>query len=140
MILLSILIFSCQNNSDSEVLFDLSKAKNHPPDSLFLQLGEITERDDYAGKYPCEKSDCLKLIFQDGKYEVITRNNKLEWITINNIPDYSGNHDALQFLGLPSAPPDFINPGFVARWENYNGIYRISFFPDYALIIFRKPD
>ncbi|WP_425390474.1 hypothetical protein [Ekhidna sp.] len=137
---LAILIIACQSANNDDILVDLSQTINLPSDSLFQQLGEITEKVNHSGKYPCEKSDCMKFTFQDGKYEVITRNDMVEWLTINKIPDYSGNENALQYLGLSNANPDFINPGIVTRWENYNNIHEISFFPDYALIIFSEPD
>ncbi|MGK7369435.1 MAG: hypothetical protein ACNS64_04410, partial [Candidatus Halalkalibacterium sp. M3_1C_030] len=94
------------------------------------------EKNENINGYPCEeKENCKKAFYQNGKIEIIFKDEKASRITINDTPDFTANEKALKNLGLDAEKePTFKNPGNVVRWENINNISEVSFFPDYILI------
>jgi hypothetical protein len=96
-----------------------------------LGKAESTDKAKPSGT-PCEDSPCDKSSYQSGKYEIVFINGKADWITINNLSDYTLDVNAVELLGLPSTSPVFDNPTSVIRWEGVNDIAKISFFSNGA--------
>lgn len=102
-------------------------------------LGKSESAEKVTG-YPCEKSDCNRETFQDGKYEIIFKQGKADRITINQVPNLTASTDAIEILGLPDSEPSFANEGTVIRWENGNDLKEVSFFYDFILVQVSAPD
>ncbi len=129
-----LLLANCQVGEPLEQILDLNKLKNITISEASELLGEIESREVHTG-YPCETSDCEKVIFAQGKYEIIFKEGVPDRIRIYDIPDLTANNKAITALGLPPAAPSFKNPGTVIRWGDYMGFSEISFNLDFIYII-----
>lgn len=107
---------------------DLSKVafKSQMEVEAVLGKGKLDSywRDADAG---CDK--CPKMIYRDGKVEIIYINEIADRITINNLSDYSfKNHVILGLLNLKGdIKPSFENHE-VKRWDNYEKYTQIAAF------------
>jgi len=115
------------------VILDITKILNKTEQEVKSVLGNAEKEEAIKG-YPCENEKCKRAFYEDGKIEIIFKNEKASRITINNTTDLTNNKNALERIGLKSQKPTFKNPENVIRWENINNISEISFFPDYILI------
>ena len=61
-----LLLANCQVEPLEQII-DLNKLKNATISNAVELLGEIESREVHTG-YPCETSDCEKVIFAQGKY------------------------------------------------------------------------
>ena len=110
------------------VLVDLSKVafKSEKEVEAILGKGKLDSywRDADAG---CDK--CPKVVYRDGKIEIIYIKEIADRITINNLSEYSfKNHIILGLLGLKSdTNPTFENDE-VKRWDNYEKYTQIAAF------------
>ncbi|MBE9465191.1 hypothetical protein ACFP1I_15740 [Dyadobacter subterraneus] len=107
---------------------DLSKVafKSEKEVEAILGKGKLDSywRDADAG---CDK--CPKVVYRDGKIEIIYIKEIADRITINNLSEYSfKNHIILGLLGLKSdTNPTFENDE-VKRWDNYEKYTQIAAF------------
>jgi hypothetical protein len=107
---------------------DLSKVafKSEKEVEAILGKGKLDSywRDADAG---CDK--CPKVIYRDGKVEIIYINEIADRITINNLSEYDFKNHVI--LGLLDLKRD-INPTFendeVKRWDNYEKYTQIAAF------------
>ncbi|MCF0058484.1 hypothetical protein [Dyadobacter sp. CY356] len=110
------------------VEMDLSKVafKSEKEVEAVLGKGKLDSywRDANAG---CDK--CPKVIYRDGKVEIIYINEIADRITINNLSEYDFKNHVI--LGLLDLNRD-INPTFendeVKRWDNYEKYTQIAAF------------
>ena len=77
---------------------------------------------------PCKVNPCDKAYFKSGKYEIVFINKKADWITINDVSEYTLDENVITILGLNHVNPSFRNQSSVLRWDNIQGINEISFF------------
>jgi hypothetical protein len=122
-----------------EQIIDLKTISSKTLPEVETVLGKA-ERVEKVKGYPCEKSDCQKALFKNGQYEIIFKSDKSDRITINSVPNLTGNENAIQSLGLPASKPAFKNPNNVIRWNDIENISEISFFTDYILIQITKAE
>ena len=140
---LSVLLFSllllanCQVSEPLEQIIDLNKLKNVTISQAVELLGEIESREVHTG-YPCETSDCEKVFFAQGKYEIIFKEGIPDRITIYGTPDLTDDNMAITALGFPPVKPSFKNPGTVIRWEDHMEFSEISFNLDFVYIIVQE--
>jgi len=133
-----LLLANCQVEPLEQII-DLNKLKNATISDAVELLGEIESREVHTG-WPCETSECEKITFEGGKFEIIFKEGVPDQITILDIPDLTANNKAITALGLPPAKPSFKNPGIVIRWENYMGFFEINFSLDMIYIMLEPPD
>jgi hypothetical protein len=91
-----------------------------------LGKAESTEKASPSGT-PCKENPCDKAFFQSGKYEIVFINGKADWITINNLSEYTLSETNIELLGFTLTPPVSSNTT-VIRWEDVDGIGQVSFF------------
>lgn len=126
-------------NKETKPILDIKTILDQSPSEIEKKLGKIEKREKIKG-YPCEKSNCEKLFFEKGKYEVIFKEGKIDRITINNTEDLSKDENAIVKLGFEKTNPSFFNSGTVVRYSNIEGIYEINFNTDFIYIIVNKAD
>ena len=155
-IIFEIIASCCQSNLKTQTNSDSVVANNQNAEKINLIVNlksingkTLSEVEKLLGKaektekikgYPCKNTNCQKVIFKNGKIEIIFKLNKADRITIYNIPNLTENDNALEALGMYASKPFFKNPGTVIRWQDIENINEISFFTDYVLIQITKPE
>ncbi len=128
------------------VILDIKNIINKSIPELEAVWGKAEKTETVDG-YPCKKSKCKRLFFDNEKYEVIFKKGKADRITIYKRGTYlEMNSGLIQSLGLKKVPPSFSDPSTVVRWNNVDGINEVSFFNngydkvDYILIQVTEPE
>ena len=122
------------------VIIEIKKIINKSLPEVVAIWGQPEKVESVTG-YPCKTSNCKRVVFDKGKYEVIFKNGRADRITIKKRGAYLEMNDRLiQSLGLSKATPSFSNPSTVIKWNDVEGIKEVSFFNngydkvDYILI------
>ncbi len=120
------------------LIIDINMLINKKQEDVSTILGKVDLKESIAGKYPCESKNCERVTYASGKYEVIFNDNKPLRITINDVPDYTSDEDAITKIGLEKQEPSFKNPGTVLRYSNVEGIAEVNFNTNFIYIIINK--
>ena len=143
-----LLFTSCGGNSDGTNKTEIATTEKEDKKTLILDLPKIADKsvkevETILGKaektekvkgYPCEKTNCQRSFYNGDKIEIIFKEGRANRITVNGIPDFTSDDDALENFGLQIEEPTFKNPTNVIRWENIQNLAEISCFTDYVLI------
>ena len=126
LMLITFVIFlgACQQSS-IEAIIDIKSivGKNQSEVEKILGTAEKTEKLIVNGQ------SCDNVYYQYGEIEIVYINDKADWITIYMTSAYEMTRSAIQLLDLPYKKPSYFNPESAIRWEYYEGIKEISFFP-----------
>lgn len=127
LILITFVVFlgACQQSS-IEAIIDIKSivGKNQSEVEKILGTAEKTEKLIVNGQ------SWDKVYYQYGEIEIVYINDNADWITIYMSSEYKMNKSVIQLLGLAYKKPSYYNPESAIRWEYYEGIKDISFFPD----------
>lgn len=79
-----------------------------------------------------------RLLYKDGKVEIIFINGKADWITVNDLSQLPFDESAPKALGFDSQKPTFKSP-MVMRWEPAGKLISLAVFElngrvDYAIV------
>lgn len=127
LILITFVVFlgACQQSS-IEAIIDIKSivGKNQSEVEKILGTAEKTEKLIVNGQ------SWDNVYYQYGEIEIVYINDKADWITIYMTSAYEMNRSAIQLLDLAYKKPSYFNPDSAIRWEYYEGIKEISFFPN----------
>jgi len=92
------MFIGCQSEIHVDHIIEIQKLKDIFTLEAVDILGEIESQETITG-YPCENSQCIKAIFQQGKYEIIFKEGITNRITIYDVPNMANNDNAIVSLG-----------------------------------------
>lgn len=134
--------FACiflQQCKTKDKLININLILDKTPSEMETILGKVNSTEPIKG-YPCEKSDCNRRVFQNGKYDVLFVNNKVRQIIISSIPDYTNEPSAIVEIGLKPISPTIEKRGEKICWNNIKNLYEVCFYQSYVVISVIKPD
>ncbi len=120
-----VFLVACQQSS-IEAIIDIKSivGKSQSEVEKILGTAEKTEKLNVNGQ------SWDNVYYQYGEIEIVYINDKADWVTIYMTSAYEMTRSAIQLLDLPYKKPTFFNPDVAIRWDNYEGIKEISFFPN----------
>lgn len=82
-----------------DLIIDFNSIKGRSLNEVEKIIGKADNVEKVNG-YPCEKSKCKRAFFKNGDIEIIFKKNKVDRVTINNVPNLTNKDNAIDAIGL----------------------------------------
>jgi hypothetical protein len=104
----AVLLVGLSSIVSAEPIVDIQKIAGKTPEDVAKALGKPSSQE--------KTKRGPKMLYKEGKVEVVFISGKADWVTIANVGDIPFNENAIQALGLKATAPTFKSES-VIRWE-----------------------
>lgn len=123
----AIFLISC-GNSKQENIIDIRTIVGKTETEIEKILGKAERSEKVSPSVtPCKNTPCKKKFYKKNKFEIVYIDGKSDWITINDVSNFTFNAENIILLGLSSTTPSAENSNAI-QWNDIENINEINFF------------